>query len=80
MRMLMQIQLRIGRIRNAHVWPNIHISTRNNKGKDGAHAQTSARWPIDKSLLSGSGSVHSAAAVLLFSWVENDDVKMESSP
>ena len=36
----MQIQLRIGRIRNAHVWPNIDISTRNNKGKYGAHAQT----------------------------------------
>jgi hypothetical protein len=69
--MLMQIWLRIGRIRNAYVWPNIHISTRNNKGKYGAHAQTSARSPIDKSSLSWSGSVDSAAAVLLFAWGEN---------
>ena len=78
--MLIQVQLRIGRISNAHVFLNIYISTRNNKGKDDAHAQTSAHITIDKSLLSGTDSVDSAAAVLLFSWWENDDVKMESSP
>ena len=68
----MQIWLRIGRIRNVYMWPNIHIITRNNNGKYSAHAQTSAHSPIDKlSLVLWPGSVDSAAAVLLFAWGEN---------